>query len=54
MKAYGQRHYSPDYDRGCEIKQHPTTGEDIHRYTDETPSLWRDRFGNILPQQPSN
>jgi len=53
MKAYGKRHYTPNYDRGCELRETPS-GEPIHRYTDESPSLWRDRFGNILPQQPKD
>jgi len=34
MQAYGKRHYSPDYDRGCELRELPT-GEQIHRYLDE-------------------
>jgi hypothetical protein len=53
MQAYGSRLYTPDYDRGCELRELPT-GEQIHRYLDETPSLWRDRLGNILTPQPGN
>ena len=49
--AYGNRHYAPDYDRGVILKEVAATGEVIHRYTDENPSLWRDRFGVVLPQQ---
>jgi hypothetical protein len=54
MKAQGKQHYTPDYDRGCELRELAQTGETIHRYLDESPSLWRDRLGNILPQQPGN
>jgi hypothetical protein len=54
MKAYGQRHYTPDYDRGCELREIAATGETIHRYLDERPSLWRDRLGNIIQPQPGN
>jgi hypothetical protein len=50
MKAYGQRHYQVDYDRGAIIRELPHTGQVIHRYADE--NVWRDAFGNVLPDQP--
>jgi len=53
MTAYGKRHYTPDYDRGCELTELPD-GSPVHRYLDENPSLWRDRFGQVLTPQPSN
>jgi hypothetical protein len=53
MKAQGSILYTPDYDRGCELQELPN-GECSHRYLDEHPSLWRDRLGNVLPQQPGN
>jgi hypothetical protein len=51
--TYGPVHYTPDYDRGCVLRELPT-GETLHRYTDEKPSLWRDRFGAVLDPQPSD
>jgi hypothetical protein len=53
MNAYGKRHYQVDYDRGCELRELPT-GEQIHRYPDEQPSLWRNARGEVLPQQPQD
>ena len=51
MDANGPRFYTPDYDRGVIIKDLPD-GRMIHRYVDE--SVWRDAWGNVLPDQPSN
>jgi hypothetical protein len=46
-----ERHYQVDYDRGAIIRELPD-GRMIHRYCDE--NVWRDAWGNVLPDQPSN
>jgi hypothetical protein len=47
MQPQGKRHYQVDYDRGAIIEDRPD-GTVVHRYVDESPSLWRDAFGNVL------
>jgi hypothetical protein len=49
--TYGKRFYQVDYDRGAVIRELPD-GRTIHRYCDE--NVWRDAFGNPLPEQPIN
>jgi hypothetical protein len=50
MKPQGNIRYAIDYDRPCHIKDH--LGDSIHRYLDETPSLWRNPHGAIVQPQP--
>jgi hypothetical protein len=50
MQPQGQRRYQPDYDRGVILRELPD-GSMIHRYCDE--NVWRDAFGNVLPDQPA-
>jgi hypothetical protein len=51
-QAYGDRRYRIDFDRGAFIRDLPD-GRTIHQYQDKPGELWRDAFGNVLPDQPS-